>query len=175
MFYWNDYVPHNGHLPVSARASFGQVTDRKWWLRKCRGGRKSSGRGGMKVRGPQRKIFLTGILAHTMPALRFVCAAVKPSVWELIGAMYLWTLKTGTKRREKQENGSVQTENFPLHLIFAFSMQTLCSVEVKGRCHLLWPGPPKKISSSLTFVLFWTLGNWQKLSWWDTELCTDKS
>lgn len=155
MFYWNDYVPHNGHLPVSARASFGQVTDRKWWLRKCRGGRKSSGRGGMKVRGPQRKkIFLTGILAHTMPALRFICAAVKPSVWELIGAMYLWTLKTGTKRREKQENGSVQTENFPLHLIFAFSMQTLCSVEVKGRCHLLWPGPPKKSHHPLHLFCF---------------------
>lgn len=41
------------------------------------------------------------------------------------------------KERKKQENDSVQIEDFAWHLEFALGMQTLCSAEVKGKCHLL--------------------------------------
>lgn len=103
-----------------------------------------------------------------------VCAAVKSSVWELIGTMYPWDLKTRTKRREKQEDYSVQIDGFAWHLIFVQGTQTLCSAEIKGRCYLLWRGPTKR-SPCLTSVLFGNLKNWQKLSWSGTEACADKT
>lgn len=40
------------------------------------------------------------------------------------------------KKRAKQENDSVQIEDFAWHLAFALGMQTLSSAEGKGRCHL---------------------------------------